>query len=110
MNPENKEWDIYNSSGWISITEPEILNNFFTDTLHTGDFTVLAEIDHHFQPQGWTKLFLLAESHLAIHTFPENQKTYWELSSCSLPKYKLFLETMKNNEYEWTAMNTEKKP
>jgi S-adenosylmethionine decarboxylase len=88
----NKEWDIYNVSGWVSLTEPEALNTFFTDTLLKGEFTVLGEIDYHFQPQGWTKLFLLAESHLAIHTFPENGKTYWELSSCSQSKYDIFRE------------------
>ncbi len=34
------------------------------------DFTILQEVEHVFQPQGYTLLFL-SESHLSVHTFPE---------------------------------------
>ena len=39
-------------------------------------FTVLKFVDHAFEPQGYTALWLLAESHCALHTFPEEQKAY----------------------------------
>ena len=39
-------------------------------------------MEHYFTPYGYTALFLLAESHFALHTFPEENKTYIELSSC----------------------------
>ena len=42
----------------------------------------LIYIDYHFTPYGFTALYLLSESHLAIHTFPEENKSYIELSSC----------------------------
>jgi len=35
----------------------------------------------------------LSESHFAIHTFPEENKFYWELSSCIEQKYVDFIRT-----------------
>lgn len=78
-------------SDWIDITEPDVLNNMYRDMLKKSGFKILGEIDYHFQPQGYTKLFLLAESHFAIHTFPEEGKTYIELSSCNEAMYNNFL-------------------
>ena len=54
-------------------------------------FTVLKFIDHAFDPQGYTALWLLAESHCALHTFPEEQKAYLEISSCNSEMYVNFV-------------------
>ena len=54
-------------------------------------FTVLKFIDHAFDPQGYTALWLLAESHCALHTFPEEQKAYLEISSCNSAMYVNFV-------------------
>ena len=49
-------------------------------------------MDHHFSPQGYTALWLLTESHFAVHTFPEFGRSYIELSSCNLEFYQAFLK------------------
>lgn len=54
-------------------------------------FTVLKFVDHAFEPQGYTALWLLAESHCALHTFPEEQKAYLEISSCNSEMYVKFI-------------------
>ena len=54
-------------------------------------FTVLKFIDHAFDPRGYTALWLLAESHCALHTFPEEQKAYLEISSCNSEMYVNFV-------------------
>ena len=54
-------------------------------------FTVLKFVDHAFEPQGYTALWLLAESHCALHTFPEEQKAYLEISSCNSEMYVNFI-------------------
>lgn len=59
-------------------------------------FIILNRMEHHFMPQGYTAIWLLAESHLAVHTFPESGKTYVELSSCNQPKNKAFIQALKN--------------
>jgi S-adenosylmethionine decarboxylase len=56
--------------------------------------TVLGSVTHAFEPQGFTSLWLLAESHCAIHTYPEHGATYVQLSSCSAEKYQGFIDTL----------------
>ncbi len=60
------------------------------ELLLQSGFTVLNFIEHVFQPQGYTAIWLLAESHLAIHTFPEHNTTFIELCSCSEEKLNIF--------------------
>lgn len=39
--------------------------------VNQGMATLLGEVSHHFHPQGVTALALIAESHIAVHTWPE---------------------------------------
>jgi len=55
---------------------------------------ILGKTDHVFEPQGYTVVWALAESHLAIHTYPEHGTAYLQLSSCSKPKYELFIQEL----------------
>ena len=77
---------IWNNSTWVSETDPAELKELFDVLLRACGFKVLNYTEHHFQPQGFTALWLLAESHFALHTFPEFGRTYIELSSCN-PQY-----------------------
>jgi S-adenosylmethionine decarboxylase len=43
---------------------------------------VLAEALHHFEPHGVTGVALLAESHVAIHTWPERGVAACDLLTC----------------------------
>lgn len=81
---------IWNLSAWIKETEPFALLRHFEEMLKESGFNVLHVVQHNFDPQGFTALFLLSESHLAIHTFPEEQTTYVELSSCVELPFKTF--------------------
>jgi len=49
------------------------------------NFKILDKISHRFQPQGYTFVVLLAESHAAIHTFPEHNSLFFYLYSCRKP-------------------------
>lgn len=73
---------IYNSTWWVSCTDSIEIKSAVEIVLLTSGFTLINFIDHDFLPQGYTALWLLSESHAAIHTFPEESKTYIELSSC----------------------------
>ena len=77
--------------GWVDDTNPDTLQATYKERLLQSGFKILGELDYHFQPYGYTKIFLLAESHFAIHTFPEENKTYLELSSCNEEKYQNFI-------------------
>ncbi|MBU2104233.1 MAG: S-adenosylmethionine decarboxylase [Nanoarchaeota archaeon] len=49
-------------------------------------FTILKKIYRSFSPKGFTALILLAESHLAMHTYPEYNALYINMYSCRGPK------------------------
>ena len=74
---------IFNRQWWLSCEDSELLTQVVAKNLATSGFQVLNFIDHQFQPQGYTCLWLLAESHAAIHSFPEQGRCYLELSSCT---------------------------
>ena len=46
------------------------------------DFQILQEVEHQFEPQGCSILFLLSESHLSIHTFPERNHMSFDIYTC----------------------------
>uniref|UniRef100_A0A6C0D1X1 Adenosylmethionine decarboxylase n=1 Tax=viral metagenome TaxID=1070528 RepID=A0A6C0D1X1_9ZZZZ len=48
----------------------------------THDFSILQECEHTFSPMGCTFLFLLSESHLSVHTFPEKNYIAFDLYTC----------------------------
>lgn len=88
---------IWNYSGWV---ETETFDNkkikeYYDTLLLKSEFNILSYIDHTFEPHGYTGLWLLSESHFAIHTFPEECKYYIELSSCIEDKYDNFLRNGK---------------
>ena len=74
---------IWNKHGWINEIDPEKLKNTFSELLGLSGFVILNFQEHYFEPIGWTGLWLLGESHFAIHRFPEHKKSYIELSSCN---------------------------
>ncbi len=84
------EAKIYNYKTWIDLTEPSVLLNEMTEILKASNFEILNHVEHFFKPHGYTALWLLSESHLAIHTFPEKDSTYVELSSCNELKNEVF--------------------
>ena len=82
---------IWNFNEWIEETDPKALFLRFEPMLQNAGFHVLKCLEHHFDPYGYTALFLLCESHFAIHTFPEESKTYIELSSCNKEYFDRFV-------------------
>ncbi len=82
---------IDNFSIWVAEIDPVTLTSGFKDLLLDSGFGILNFMEHHFEPQGYTAIWLLSESHLAIHTFPEESKSYVELSSCNKEMYDNFI-------------------
>lgn len=85
--------EMFHFETWISETNPVKLTPYFEELLKSCDFTIVSFTEHFFPVQGYTAVWLLAESHLAIHTFPDQQKTYVQISSCNQEK----LELLKQN-------------
>ena len=85
---------MYNYSSWIDETNPSILFDLIMQKLNDAGFGVENVNEKHFKPQGYTALFLLSESHFAIHTFPEENTTYIELSSCIKLPFDIFIKSL----------------
>jgi S-adenosylmethionine decarboxylase len=81
---------IHNLRFWVTECDPMLLKVRFQQYLEEVGFVILNCSDHHFPVQGYTALWMLAESHLAIHTFPDKGYTYIELSSCNQGKSEHF--------------------
>ena len=71
-----------------NIENKELLNsiNDLKDMCKTickmHNFSILQECEHVFTPIGCTFLFLLSESHLSVHTFPEKNYISFDLYTC----------------------------
>ena len=71
---EIKNYELLNSPLQIGA----ILNNI----CEKYNYTILNKIEHQFQPQGLTILYLLSESHISIHTFPEREYFALDIYTC----------------------------
>ena len=71
---EIKNYELLNNSEKIK----EILDNI----CEKYNFTILNKSEHQFQPQGLTMLYLLSESHISIHTFPERGYFALDIYTC----------------------------
>jgi S-adenosylmethionine decarboxylase len=87
---------IYNRKLWVSETEPEKLRLQLGQFLEDCGYKILGFMEHYFEPEGYTALWLLAESHLALHTFPEKKAAYIELSGCNYNKNEHFYQLLIN--------------
>ncbi len=81
---------MYDFSCWVSDTDSDRLHELMPKLLQQSGFTVLNMLSQDFPVQGFTAVWILAESHLAIHTFPEEGKTYIQISSCNAEKLRIF--------------------
>jgi len=52
------------------------------DLCHKYDFTVLGKLTHLFTPQGCSLVYLLSESHISVHTFPEKNYLAMDIYTC----------------------------
>ncbi len=91
------EATMYNFHTWIDYQKEEILVKQFENMLLKSGFKIINKVEHYFEKQGYTGLWLLAESHFAIHTFPEDNKIYIEISSCVKKYFDEFIKLFNKN-------------
>ncbi|MBQ3409382.1 MAG: S-adenosylmethionine decarboxylase [Clostridia bacterium] len=88
---------MYNYNKWITYDvtkEKEIIDRLENILVESG-FKIVKKAEHYFEVQGYTALWLLSESHFAVHTFPEECKMYIEISSCVKEYYDKFVDKLK---------------
>ena len=66
------------------------------------NLTELSKLNHKFKPHGLTLISLLSESHISIHTWPENKSICIDIFSC---KNNLDVEKIKKILSEYFVIN-----
>jgi S-adenosylmethionine decarboxylase len=66
---------------WLD--DPEALRAVLEAAVLAGRFTLLQAVVQRFQPQGVTACAVVAESHLALHSWPEEGRLFFDIASCS---------------------------
>lgn len=74
--------DIKNIKNVSLLNSLEELKKMFDEICETQQFTILTKTHHSFQPQGTTILYMLSESHISIHTFPERSYAAMDIYTC----------------------------
>jgi S-adenosylmethionine decarboxylase len=64
------------------INDSGLLKKIVSQALKEDNFGILRENHHDFEPQGYTGMWLLSESHAAMHTYPEHKSIYFQIYSC----------------------------
>lgn len=60
----------------------ELIKIILNQICFDSDFAILEKIDYKFNPQGISIIYLLSESHISIHTFPERNYIAFDLYTC----------------------------
>jgi S-adenosylmethionine decarboxylase proenzyme len=74
--------DIKNIKNHSLIHDLEHIKHILDTICINNNFTILNKIEHIFEPQGLSILYLLSESHISIHTFPERNYIAFDLYTC----------------------------
>ncbi len=52
------------------------------EVLSCGNFSIMGSAMHKFEPEGMSGFWLLCESHLSFHTWPQEKRVFIDLFSC----------------------------
>lgn len=74
--------DLYECSQQIA--DPEFIRHLSIEAARIGNATILKEVTHEFSPHGISCVLVIAESHLAVHTWPEHRYVAVDLFTCDL--------------------------
>lgn len=88
----------YNFETWVKSTDPEELKTI-KGLLISAGFGIVGMTEHYYKPYGYSCVYLISESHLSIHTFPEEGCTNIQLSSCVKKPFNKFINAFLERGY-----------
>ena len=86
--------EMFNLHFWIKVTDPKKLKKYFKRLLAESGFGLVKFTQFHFAPQGFSCVWIISESHFAIHTWPEEGIAACDLGSCNYEKFMKFKELL----------------
>ncbi|MFA8451427.1 MAG: S-adenosylmethionine decarboxylase [Bacteroidales bacterium] len=82
--------EIHSFQSWVDFKDIERSKQVCAQILKDSGFNVLNYSEQLFPGGGFTAIWLLGESHLAIHLFMPEGKMFFDLASCNKNKSDLF--------------------
>jgi S-adenosylmethionine decarboxylase len=64
------------------LNNPEALKELLLEAVRRGHGTIVTDVFHTFSPHGVSGVVVIAESHVAIHTWPEHGYAAVDIFSC----------------------------
>lgn len=74
--------DIFNITNTMLLNSMDELKKMFDYICNRYQYTILHKVEHPFEPQGITIIYMLSESHISIHTFPERNYAAMDIYTC----------------------------
>jgi len=74
--------DISNIKNTKLLNDVDLIMLMFDQICEKYNYTILYKNKHEFSPQGITILYMLSESHISIHTFPEKNYAALDIYTC----------------------------
>jgi S-adenosylmethionine decarboxylase proenzyme len=65
------------------LADEDVIRDVMLEAARRGGATIVAQCFHRFSPHGVSGMVVIAESHLAIHTWPEHGYAAVDLFTCS---------------------------
>lgn len=74
------------------LNDPKLVMDALEKACEVSGATIISRTGHHFSPYGVTAVVVIAESHLAVHTWPEHNYAAVDLFTCgtSVDTWKAF--------------------
>lgn len=93
----------FNDCSIKALDDLKTLEVTMVDAAKASDATVIKSVFHQFSPQGVTGVVVVAESHLAIHTWPEYGYAAVDFFTCNLS-----MDYMKTYDYLVDKLDSKK--
>jgi S-adenosylmethionine decarboxylase len=66
----------------VDLDDANLVKQHMTGAIERIGATILGVLEHKFEPQGLTQVFLLSESHASVHTYPEFRSCFVDIFTC----------------------------
>jgi S-adenosylmethionine decarboxylase proenzyme len=93
--------DLCNIQHMDRLESMESMMFLFDRICQTYSFEILGKLPHHFSPQGMSLIYMLSESHISIHTFPEKQYAAVDIYTCREYPDNSVYETISRELTQW---------
>jgi S-adenosylmethionine decarboxylase len=74
---------VYEGCPHAWLDDAEGLRGLLEGAVRAGDFTLFQIVVQRFQPHGVTACAVVGESHLSLHSWPEEGRLFVDIASCS---------------------------